>query len=355
MSFLCYTNIGDLMLENLNDKIYNIVINVLCNNFIAKTYKLAKLEKILEVEGLEKLENIKLEYYKDEPRLLQNNEKFKEEIENFRKVLETNFNKKDLDNFYYNIEWVKIKDKKIENGISNGTYNKKTNSMVIFKNKSKTTIHHELFHMSASNTTLKNFIGGFCVSADKYVIGLALDEGYTELLANRYFNQEVYETLDFDSYLIEARVAYNLEKIVGKDKMQSLYLTSNLLGLINELKEYYTDKEIEQFLINLDVISIYQDNLLISEEENNRLNEVMEEIICFLVKGYSKILLKQNNSNERNIGLLNDYIQVVNIDYDRLYHDYEYDINKINEIINEILGIKLDSDVLKRNKTCYNK
>lgn len=337
------------------DKVYNLTVYVLCNNFIAKTYKLYKLDKMLEVEGLDKIESIKLEYYKNEPKLLQNNIKFKEEIENFRKVLEDNFNKKDLDNFYYNIEWIKIKEKKIEDEISNGTYNKKTNKIIMFKNKTKTTIYHELFHLSASNTTLKNFIAGFCVSTHKYVIGTALDEGYTELLANRYFNQKVYETLDFDSYLIETRVAFNLEKIVGKDKMQSLYLNSNLVGLINELEEYYTDKEIEQFLINLDVISIYSDNLLISDEENTILNEVMEDIICFLVKGYSKKLLKENNSKEKNMDLLENYIQVVNIDYDRLNHNYEYDMEKINKIINEILGIKLDIDILKRDKTCYNK
>lgn len=350
-----YTNIGGNMLDNIVDKVYNLLVNIYCNNFIVKTYKLAKLEKMLEVEGLDKIKNIKFEYKKDKPKMLQDNIKFKDEIEKFRKVLEENFDMKDLNIFYYNIEWVKIKEKNVEDEISNGIYNQDTNKMIIFKNKLKTTIFHELFHLSSRDTTLKNLMGGFLISMDKYILGLALDEGYTDLLAMRYFSSDDYENLNFTSYPIESRVALNLEKIVGMDKMQSLYMTANLVGLIKELEEYYNDNEIEQFLINLDVISLYQDKLLINEVENTKLNEVMEDIICFLIKGYSKKLLKENNSKEENIKLLEEYLNVVNMDWNGRSFDYEYNIDRINSEISKVLDIKLDLDVLKNNKMCYNK
>lgn len=351
-----YTNIGGNMLDKLTDKIFDLVIYVFSNNFIVKTYKLDKLDKYLEVEeGFDKIKNIKFEYKKDKPKMLQDNIKFKEKIEKFRKVLEENFDVKDLNNFYYNIEWVKIKEKNVESETSNGTYNQDTNKMIIYKNKLKTTIFHELFHLSSRDTTLKNFMGGFLISIDKYVLGLGLDEGYTELLAIRYFSYDNYKNLNFISNPVESRVALNLEKIVGMKKMQSLYLNANLVDLIKELEEYYTDKEIEQFLINLDVINSYQDKILIIEDENIRLNEVMEDIICFLIKGYSKKLLKENNSKEENIKLLEEYLNIVNITWDGRNFNYEYNIDRINSEISKVLDVKLDLDVLKINKTCYNK
>lgn len=336
------------------NRFFDLIINFYENNLIVRTYQLCKLRKYLETVGLDRIINFKPKY-DFKPKMLKENSRFKNEIEDFENVLKNNFNITDMVNYYYNIEWVKITYKNISKENYRGVYNVGKNKLVIYKNKSNVTIYHELFHLASTNTTHKDYSTGFSFLSKDMALGDTLNEGYTELLATRYFNKECYEKLNFGDHNFESRVALNLEKIVGMEKMQSLYMNSNLKGLIKELEQYYTTNEIEQFLTNLDVITLYTNNLILPDIINDELNFVMENVICFLVKGYCKKLLKENNSEEENIKLLEEYLNILNMDWNGITSDYEYNIDRINLEISQVLNIKLDLDVLKKDKTCYNK
>ena len=71
-----------------------------------------------------------------------------------------------------------------------GIYNARNNKISFVNGVNSNTIFHELFHMASSYLDKENKIlyGGFYQSSKGLNIGRGLDEGYTELLANRYSN-----------------------------------------------------------------------------------------------------------------------------------------------------------------------
>ena len=88
-----------------------------------------------------------------------------------------------------------------------------------------------------------------------------------------------------------------LEKIVGKEKMLSLYLNANLFGLINELKQYTAEEEIMCFIKNTNFIYKYLDKEKADLALKDMLAESIKEINEFLVKVYFKKLLIQLNAS----------------------------------------------------------
>lgn len=71
--------------------------------------------------------------------------------------------------------------------------------------------------------------------------GVGICEGYTDLLANRYFNKII-------SYDIEAEISEQLENIVGRTGMEKLYLKADLKSLVTELSKYTSLEEINDFI-----------------------------------------------------------------------------------------------------------
>lgn len=346
---------------DLENKIHNILVYILCDNPISKKYRLNKFERYLIPIGFEKIKELVNNQSEYKERMLTDTKEksLNKELENFLNVLKNNFKEEDLHNFYYNIEWVKLKVKKFKiadiifDKITYGTYDTKINKLYLFRNISVDNIYHELFHLSSRDTTRKDDSDGFVLDLGNEEIGNALNEGYTELLATRYFGKSNGEP---DCYFLETKVAKNLEMIVGREKMQSLYLNADFFGLFNELEKYYTKEEIENFIISLDVVSLHREKKYVGEEEIKKIDLIMEDIICFLTKGFCKVLLAQNNNVEANKALLIPYLQELNIRFDK-YDEYEFNIDKINQVIISILGpqTKLDECILKKEETCYNK
>ena len=214
---------------------------------------------------------------------------FKDSIINFAKVLESSFNKEELINFYNNINEIKIKGN--ANFILNnfrydkmiGGYDKLFNSIRIIENPEEYVIYHELFHMASSSHNKGIYYCGFEQSSfriDVPSMGSGLNEGYTNLLVERYF-----KILPRSSYSYEClnKIAENLEKIIGDKKMTHLYMTSNLKGLVKEMCEYAEPKDAMKFIAytdfvlkHLDDIKLYISQALTSlKEELN--NDVKEE------------------------------------------------------------------------------
>ncbi|MBQ6497303.1 MAG: hypothetical protein IJI58_01145 [Bacilli bacterium] len=233
--------------------------------------------------------------------------KFYEDIKSFNNFLENNFSEKTLQNYYKNISNIevakpnKFKGKRMKLDNTVGQYSILNNKISLIN---ESAVYHELFHMASTNSD--NYSTGFRYGR----IGRAINEGYTELMNHRYFHDE-YDDFAYHDQVI---LAFFLESIIGQEKMEELYLTSNLKGLIDELKKYNTLEEIEQLFSNSDYILTIQNasnNEIISKLQTksvkNKLDKkckkVSEEINDFLLTSMeNKLLLdKETDSYKRDM------------------------------------------------------
>ena len=121
--------------------------------------------------------------------------------------------------------------------------------------------NHELLHLS---TLLKSSCG-FSIIRDQKSIAEGLNEGYTQLLAKRYFNECVNK-----AYPIETFFSSILEKIIGKDKMETYFFKASFLSLIDEMEKYETNENIMKFINNIDY---FIENSLNSKESINNMQK----------------------------------------------------------------------------------
>lgn len=181
--------------------------------------------------------------------------KYKESLLKFSKVLIENFPKEYLVNFYNNINELVLKqshESSLKEIFTNnlGTYDEKKNKIVINDCK-ESVLFHELFHMASSANNKERQVG-FTHGIGLPPIGTGINEGYTELLTRRYFKFD--EEDQTPSYFFNYDVAKNIESLIGKERMEELYLKSDLMGLINELKKYATEDEIMKFINDNDFV-----------------------------------------------------------------------------------------------------
>lgn len=169
------------------------------------------------------------------------------------------FKDDDLTNFYNNVNSFKVcfDDAPFETG----GYTPITNMVNIYikiengMNGIDTTLPHELFHMASAYYDKKTntCYCGFGQNTNKLSIGLGLTEGYTQLLTNRYIDENIGNSNDIGYfYVYETFIMSKLEDIIGKEKMEELYFKANLLGLIKELEKYADIREIISFIRKLD-------------------------------------------------------------------------------------------------------
>ena len=115
-----------------------------------------------------------------------NKEKYKEMVSNFEKVLKENFPKELLSTFYNNINDASINKKSIFLlDRYAGLYHSDNNIDLVLDRA----IYHELFHLASSNGISQNV--GFLTDD----VGRGLNEGYTQLMTERYFPGEFLSTL----------------------------------------------------------------------------------------------------------------------------------------------------------------
>ena len=162
------------------------------------------------------------------------------------KLKDTNFN---LDIFYKNIKTIKlVKGLKKEMGDPTNVaeYNLFSNTIRYIKEYFKIGIMHELFHLASTVIGNKRIFNGFFQMdiRTKRFIGLGLNEGYTTILDERYFekySEGKEEVLGF-SYLVTKYFVKMIEEAVGKENMEEWYSTCDLESLTNTLA-YATDYE----------------------------------------------------------------------------------------------------------------
>ena len=262
-----------------------------------RKYKMNRNLKLKNISELHIPPAIKVDYYLDEKKL-----KKKYQGNYLLRCANKLIKELPIDNlkfFYNNINTLKVKTKKFKlqklfyNKSLAGEYNTLSNRISVRKDSCHFSMPHELLHMSSSYydpSKCVKFSGFHQTCFSNYSIGYGLNEGYTQLLTKRYFD-------DCDVYVLEKHFASLLEKIIGKDIMENLYFNANLYGLFEELEKYATQNAIIRFLDSFDYINLYykkDDNV---EEAYSKI----EYIANFFARCYLNKLKQEFQNNEIDI------------------------------------------------------
>ena len=136
---------------------------------------------------------------------------------------------------------------------------------------------------------------GFSVKQDKFKFGYGLNEGYTELLARRYFKSKPNKVYDS-----QVKVASLIESLFSNPReMEELYLNHDLKGLIKKLCEYMSEEEAISLINNIDMAHIL----------------VIQGCILsnFVISNIEASILQYNkNSNIKTSGLTKLYLKAKN-------------------------------------------
>lgn len=283
-------------MSNIQNNIDNCTNDVLCNFSKNKRFKLSKTKpKVVTI--LEKPQISKIKLSKEDINNISESA-LGNELLRFRKKLYRHFTSNNLKLLNSNIKTLKVKIKYIAPEIlllkfATGKYKIKKNKIEIIKYFKDECTNHEFFHMATSFYDKKLNIG-FCGFEQiffykKEAIGYGLNEGYTDLLSNRYFNEEVDDT----SYCYNVCMFFSkkLEEIVGQKEMEHFYLNADLLGLYKYLINFDEGTNIVTFIALLDYL--YKKASLFN---TNKCEDNYAIIQCFLAKWYIKKMEQQLNS-----------------------------------------------------------
>ena len=274
--------------------------------------------------------------------------KFKEYINYFEYVLRGRFPKELLLNFEDNISDFKIYAVwfQLANIIKKeteyfGKYHPVKNIMIIsVKDKeSHFSIYHELFHLSSTNRMIIDRIQtGFYVHKKNDDIGYGLNEGYTDLLANRYFGNAG----AILSYPLRAQYSYDLEQIVGRDRMEELYLTANPKQLVKDLERYETIDNIVYFFRLLDNINDPNCSLSV---RNAKINDISRFLITWYTR---KLFLNGENFLSPTVrNKINNYASLLPDKVDNLDGNGSIMVN-LNAIIDDVI-----KELYEQNASMY--
>lgn len=285
----------DDIFSNLDEQIKNIT----STPFTKKKFKLKKEQpKKITIISKPKPNYIKLN--KEDINEIKKNTLGNELIK-FRKKIYRNFKSENLNLLNNNIKTLKVKIKYISPEIllskfTSGEYKLKNNKIKLINCLKYGSINHELFHMASSFYDKKAKLG-FCGFHQlnylkNEMIGYGLNEGYTELLTNRYFNKE--RNFIAYSYNICEFFTSKLEEIVGKEQMEKLYITADLYGLYIHLRNFDDGINIATFIALLDYIVA---KVSFSNLKHEKYKECYELIECYLAKWYINKKKQELNNN----------------------------------------------------------
>lgn len=177
----------------------------------------------------------------------------------------------DLFNLYKNMEDLKLKkDKKIILLGQLGSYNPRTNIIKYIKEEC---LGHELLHVASANVVDENEVQvGFSVNKGKKRIGNAINEGYTDHLNDKYFNNHA------KAYNCIRKIASYTEELVGEENMKKAYFNNDLLSLIRYLEKYMTREEVIKFIILQDsLLSAKSSANIYYKKPEHEINKILEK------------------------------------------------------------------------------
>ena len=329
--------ISDVAIYTITYYLSRKAFNSFSINKISKPKNLKKIVIPLEIK--KQYDEVSINIDKDTPGF------YKATIVNFIEKIEQVFPKEYLTIFINNINELNFKNSNFllsniigaGTAISVGEYGVKNNKIKVANYKSELPLYHELFHMASS--VYKNGVrySGFRIVPKNIFnsIGVGINEGYTELLTERYFGSDYFLSKGY-KYL--KGISERLEEIVGKEKMEYYYLTANLKGLIDELSKYTDLSMISKFISDTDcIIQLMDSNLTKSTE--SQLQKVIISANEFLLYCYIKKVKSEIDSTEQLSEIINNYknsfgdvIKISNKEYNLL------DYNSLHNVLGLIFN-----------------
>lgn len=295
-------------------------------NFINNVY-FKKRKNKLKIHKQTNSYKIEIEF--SENKIFSENEedirKFEECVKEFLITLYNNcenFNHNTfLNNFKNSFFYLEEDDKNFVDGLVEIHKDK-----IVYKIRNFDSCFHEFLHLSAIKKNLR--FGVLRTGFERYTppyerFGEALNEGYTELLTERYFETKR------KPYPYEVDISRKLENLVGKDLMEKHFFNSNLNGVIKELEKF--EYNIGTFIRKFD--RLYNNNFIQAskfETSNKQLFLTqLKEIYLLLLKMYVKKIIYLNK-NSMNFS-----------------KEYNYLMNKENWIDEKIINYKGEKFVIK--------
>ena len=317
----------------------------LIKDFYFKLYK-PDLDKIKII-----MPKPEIEYYANNSNYNCIDERFSIDVEIFKKKVSRSINRKFLNTFYKNIDGLTItcedikKEKKQLLEVK-GCYYQCDNKVLLSKKIKSDTIYHELFHVASSITNKGNTYSGFnqyfFYKGKWYDIAEGINEGYTQLLTERYFPSK---KTQLSSYPFEKEIALCIENIIGKRKLEQFYFTNDLESLSNELKLYTNSpNEIDELILKTDYITKYLYNKL-DIEELIKVKKYIKYVSFLLIKLKVNQLIEEVDnekisSKEFNKSLIH-YItglsKTIKVGINKFYY---IDIKEVENYLNEVLKSK---------------
>ena len=264
-----------------------------------------------------------------------------EYVSTFNSIMKPKLKEEYIENFYSNLSNSKIiKNKLLLKAFSfweyfGGNYFTKRNNYLVLgdkklleKNNACLTPYHELFHLLSTRIDDKHTVR-IGLQINDY--GMAVNEGYTELLTKRYFNN--FSTKDYNAYPNFVWYMEMIEEIIGKDKLEDLYYSSNQEVLSEELSKLSSED---------DVITLF-----------NKMDELFldEEHLYDIQKKYLKL------KKEIDLNAMNEYYESNKINRDyifdsilKMYRNQQLNLLKENKINQEIYDERIKEFVEKNLK-----
>ena len=287
----------------------------------------------------------------------------------FCKIIESSVQREDLDNYFRNFKTLKVfsidfKTKfsaLMQGEILYGGYSPLDNSFdsntSFYSNKINVETH-ELLHVSSTYFDKENKIiyCGFQQTflkedydiekkkGKRETYGLGINEGYTQ-----YLNEKLFESsnkLSTTAYKNEKIIAKGLERIVGEDKLKSLYFRADLNGLVNELCKYNKKEDVYKFITITDILSVMDGDITRNISE---MNEAKAFVGSFLINTIIKSI-KEKLEFRQVAKLVKEYVPYI-------------ESNNISIIINEDSYVMIDmgqksllndSDNIQKNNSMTN-
>lgn len=270
-------------------------------------------------------------------------------IQNFKEVMKSNLSIENFNILINNIKKVKIKHKRNnDTDIIIATGNIDYKGVITLYELDDITLYHELFHAASTYYDKKqdNEFSGFHhhLRNPQKFIGLGFNEGYTQLLTERYFNN----SQSRDSYVNEVHYVKLIEKLIGKEKMLSLYFKSDLNNLILELCKNNSEEQVFEFLTNMDLFIISNkirkdkvkqmqnglpsiEDLQFMEDMDKKIYDTYISLNQFIIESY---INKSYNDTSFNI-TKEDLIQLMSEPLSFNFKEYQIDVEgQVNEYYN---------------------
>ena len=235
-----------------------------------------------------------------------------------------------------------------------GFYGGKLNIICLFGRKVAKRLperipYHELFHMSSCfyDRDKKIILCGFAQHNKSKKIGISLNEGYTEVMTMRYFNNSDDKQKISYPYELSRNISLLIEKIIGQENMEKLYMTANLNCLVEKLSIYDTKENAIGFIQNTDYIHEYniKSNYFSNLYHNVfapefMIKEKLKSIQMYLISCYiNKIKIEFNESKITKEEFKKKYINYIEYLIKSFYIKGEnlnqIDSNEILDFINQ--------------------